>query len=218
MRVIDHGNDIVEFAGAIKDPHNIIQNMLALDEDEKIHPVMTPFEDWYEGFYDEEKKEFVYEWRKGKKKLVDFSEKTKKAYPEAHKTVSDLIVEPICTPFDECIEIYSGMVGVDYEPASRNLDIRVYDAGEGLSLHADLNYTIQNRYSFVIYLNDDYTGGELIFPEEDVTVFPEAGTIMAFPSLSEHEARAVVSGVKWHIPYFWYLGFGRVMCNKETAW
>jgi len=216
MRVIDHGNEIVEFAGFIKNPQNIIENLLALDEDESLHQVLTPFEEWKEGSHNENG-EFEYNVVKGRKKLVHW-DTAQHYYPEAAKVVKELVLDPICVPFDECIEIYSSIVDVKPEPASRNLDIRVYSPGEGLRPHGDINNRIQNQYSFVIYLNDDYTGGELTFVEEKVTISPEAGTIVAFPSLSVHEALPTIEGLKWHIPYFWYLGFGRVMCNKETAW
>jgi predicted 2-oxoglutarate/Fe(II)-dependent dioxygenase YbiX len=33
----------------------------------------------------------------------------------------------------------------------------------------------------VIYLNDDYEGGELIFPHRDVKIKPKAGTFIGFP-------------------------------------
>lgn len=214
MRVIEHGHDVVEFVGFIKSPQNIIENILALDEDETIHPIMSPFEEWKEGSHNEEG-EFEYNVVKGKKKLINLEPINVKGHEKAAKTVRDLVVDPICDPFDECIEIYSSIVGVDPEPASRNLDIRLYNAGEGLRPHGDINHTVQNKYSFVIYLNDDYTGGELDFLDRNITIKPEAGAILAFPSLHEHEALPTISGTKWHIPYFWYLGFGKVMCNKE---
>lgn len=214
MEIIDHGNDIVEFSQAIPDSNEVVKNILELDKNTSVYPVMSPFEDWSEGSHDDDGT-FVYRYLKGRKKLINW-EKAEINHPEAAKLVKNLVIDPICKPLDECIDIYSKMVGVPYEPASRNLDIRLYAEGHGLGPHGDINHAMQNEFSFVVYLNEDYEGGELHFNDKNITIRPKAGTIVAFRSLEIHEALDTISGEKWHIPYFWYLGMGSVMCNKET--
>ncbi len=214
MDIIDHGNDIIEFSEAIPNISTIIDNIYALDKDESVYPVMPPFEEWREGSHDENGK-FVYHLVKGKKKLAYMGEAAINN-PEAANIVREMVVDPICLPLDECVKLYAEKVGVAYEPASRNLDIRLYDTGMGLGPHGDINQDFQNEFSFVVYLNDDYEGGELRFNDKGITIKPKAGSVVGFRSLEVHESLPTTSGIKWHIPYFWYLGVGSVMCNKET--
>jgi predicted 2-oxoglutarate/Fe(II)-dependent dioxygenase YbiX len=49
----------------------------------------------------------------------------------------------------------------------------------------DLNMwekTLDRDLSVVYFLNDDYVGGELVFPDLALTIKPEAGTLICFPS------------------------------------
>jgi len=59
--------------------------------------------------------------------------------------------------------------------------------------------------SVVLYLNDDYVGGELFFREQGVKIKPEAGSIVIFPSVEPyyHESLPVESGIKYMAPGFW---------------
>jgi hypothetical protein len=51
----------------------------------------------------------------------------------------------------------------------------------------------------VIYLNDDYEGGELWFPYLDIKFKPQAGDIILFPStfIYAHSSLKVTSGTKY---------------------
>lgn len=55
--------------------------------------------------------------------------------------------------------------------------------------------------SMVIYLNDDYSGGELCFPRQEVTIKPEAGSLVVFPSYFTHvhESRDITQGIKYSV-------------------
>ena len=53
--------------------------------------------------------------------------------------------------------------------------------------------------STVIFLNDDFEGGEFVFPELKVRIRPEPGLLIAFPS-SEfylHGVEPVISGTRY---------------------
>ena len=73
--------------------------------------------------------------------------------------------------------------------------------------HVD-NYgqpNLQTLMSAVAYLNDDYEGGELHFPEQNVTIKPSAGSIVVFPSEAPfyHQSLPVTKGAKYMSPAFW---------------
>lgn len=51
--------------------------------------------------------------------------------------------------------------------------------------------------TFIIYLNDDYEGGELHFNEIGRSIKPKAGDLLAFPPLALHEGKTVTKGTKY---------------------
>jgi predicted 2-oxoglutarate/Fe(II)-dependent dioxygenase YbiX len=59
--------------------------------------------------------------------------------------------------------------------------------------------------SVLIYLNDDYEGGNIVFPNSKVSLKPEAGSMLFFPSnfLYVHEIEPILSGTKYSLPN-WY--------------
>jgi predicted 2-oxoglutarate/Fe(II)-dependent dioxygenase YbiX len=90
--------------------------------------------------------------------------------------------------------------------------IRKWYPGEYQDLHADgetaggwpgYNYIVD--YGSIIYLNDNYEGGELFFPKYDIFIKPKPGTLIFFPSTNmyAHGVTEVVSGVRYTSPHFW---------------
>lgn len=61
------------------------------------------------------------------------------------------------------------------------------------------------HYSSLIYLNEDYVGGELYFPEHDFSIKPEAGTLICFKGDEHtlHGVKKVESGIRYTISLFW---------------
>jgi predicted 2-oxoglutarate/Fe(II)-dependent dioxygenase YbiX len=86
------------------------------------------------------------------------------------------------------------------------LSISKYKTGASMGRHTDSNgLEGPQTISVVCYLNDDYQGGEIRFAEQDVTIKPEAGSIVVFPSKPPffHESMPVISGCKYISPGFW---------------
>lgn len=80
-----------------------------------------------------------------------------------------------------------------------------YTEGQFFSEHSDGGEFISRRLSMVIYLNDDYEGGEISFTKFRMTLKPKAGTLVLFPSTEEysHAAQPVVAGTKYALIGFW---------------
>ncbi|MCA6363264.1 MAG: 2OG-Fe(II) oxygenase [Bacteroidetes bacterium] len=53
----------------------------------------------------------------------------------------------------------------------------------------------ESRITFMIYLNDDFEGGETAFDE--VEIKPETGTALCFIHEQKHEGKPVLSGAKY---------------------
>lgn len=64
-----------------------------------------------------------------------------------------------------------------------------------------LSRVLERDVTILIYLNDNYEGGELVFPEWGVAFKPKQGTLIAFPSYIEfsHTVRPVTSGERYTI-------------------
>jgi predicted 2-oxoglutarate/Fe(II)-dependent dioxygenase YbiX len=61
--------------------------------------------------------------------------------------------------------------------------------------------TLERDLSLVYFLNDDFEGGELVFPDLDLKIKPQAGTLVCFPSDHHyvHGVNPVVSGHRFTI-------------------
>jgi predicted 2-oxoglutarate/Fe(II)-dependent dioxygenase YbiX len=60
-------------------------------------------------------------------------------------------------------------------------------------------------YTVIVYLNDDYDGGELYFKNFDIKIKPKAGSIVIFPSVKPyiHESLPVLTNRKMLITHYW---------------
>jgi hypothetical protein len=67
------------------------------------------------------------------------------------------------------------------------------------------NGTSHRKFSSLIYLNDQFSGGNLWFPNQDKEVVPKPNTLIIFPSTFEysHGVKQVTSGVRYSILEFW---------------
>jgi predicted 2-oxoglutarate/Fe(II)-dependent dioxygenase YbiX len=79
-----------------------------------------------------------------------------------------------------------------------------YSVGEKYDQHYDGGTESSRSISVLIYLNDDYEGGEIEFPFFNLKIKPKAGTLMLFPSnyAYSHIAHPVMSGTKYVIVTF----------------
>jgi predicted 2-oxoglutarate/Fe(II)-dependent dioxygenase YbiX len=57
----------------------------------------------------------------------------------------------------------------------------------------------------IFYFNDDYEGGELYFPLQDIKIKPKAGSAYFFPGDMNyvHGVTKVTSGIRFTCPFFW---------------
>jgi len=100
-------------------------------------------------------------------------------------------------------------------------DIVRYGVGQSLPYHQDWSvseWVIKHQLpvvhlSSVFYINDDYSGGELIFSStkqngygnDEISIKPKAGTIIFFDALRWHASTPVTSGFKYASTNFYTL-------------
>lgn len=62
-----------------------------------------------------------------------------------------------------------------------------------------------NKYVGILYLNGDYEGGELYFPEHDISIRPSAYSFISFPGGVEniHGVSEITKGTRYTMVSFW---------------
>lgn len=68
--------------------------------------------------------------------------------------------------------------------------------GVELKAHTDQDTDPSIRYATIIYINDNYNGGELFFTNKDIEIKPKSGSLIIFPGTKEfdHGVRHVKAG------------------------
>ena len=75
------------------------------------------------------------------------------------------------------------------------------------------NHTPQRDYTGLVYLNDNFTGGELVFPDRDVVIIPKPGLFVGFPSNHKfvHAVPNVLSGKRYSLPVWFTMDSAKAM-------
>jgi hypothetical protein len=109
-----------------------------------------------------------------------------------------------------CAKEYAKLYDIEDEPEiAKDFVLNKYAEGQEMGQHTDWNEDQKTlEYSFVIYLNDNYEGGEIYFGGQDIKLKPKAGSIILFPSKEPylHGSLKLISGRKIFIPHFWKNG------------
>ena len=98
--------------------------------------------------------------------------------------------------------------------APDNTELTRWQEGSEMSPHSDNSWpdgsieahpTSFRTWSGVYYINDDYGGGEIYFPELDWNFKPKADTLLMFPSTSRyiHGVNKVTGGTRYTVAC-WY--------------
>ena len=119
--------------------------------------------------------------------------------PKVRKLIASIqykVIVKCCKFFDEeCVypdhtDIVTWKSGMELKPHVDNMHI----------YNPDLKHNTPHRdYSSIIYLNDNYEGGNTIFPNQNYKTTPKAGKLIVFPSGSSHPhgVTEVTSGIRY---------------------
>lgn len=69
----------------------------------------------------------------------------------------------------------------------------------------------------LFYINDDYEGGELYFPNQNIKFKPKAGAAYFFPGDMNyiHGVTEIKSGIRYTVPFFWTIIEHKVKDSNE---
>ena len=117
----------------------------------------------------------------------------------------DPYYKEIKSAVERTIKLYSTQFELFSVQRMTDFRINKYDEGGYMSKHCDnIHHSHGQQYGFpqatvLLYLNDDYEGGE--FWVRDKSYKPEKGSAIIFPSnfMFPHEAGVVTKGTRWSI-------------------
>lgn len=113
---------------------------------------------------------------------------------DMHKSIYDIL--------KECVDDYCQYWGINVVYYEAFNFVKYSSPGQHFRIHADHGPAYNCTVSAVIYLNDNYEGGEISFPRLDNLVYkPKSGDIAIFPSnyIYEHASEPMISGDKYSV-------------------
>ena len=118
-----------------------------------------------------------------------------------YTTLSNLFLES----FAPIEADYKAKYGVDVR-THEQYSILKYGVGQNFVNHVDDYFEGPRRMSHVHYLNEEYTGGEIVFPRFDIVYKPKANESIFFPSgyVYNHSVNPVISGQRYAVVSWLY--------------
>lgn len=160
------------------------------------------------------------EWSTDKKTRNTQISPIEPVYPQVNELLH-YIVKNVINPFyqfeidsSEVPQLLSYEVGGHYKP---HID------GEGIWTAPDQTQiwrkTVDRDLSMVLYLNDDFEGGDFVFPDLKIRIRPEPGLLVCFPSnrFYKHGVEPVTKGRRFSmVTWMTVKGFESMetQCNK----
>lgn len=200
--ILDLG--LVYYKNIVKDPDKLIEKIESLDAkflNNKTKESQTSVRPWVPWINDNGSNEiFCYQ---------KFIPQTKHIFDwDVYKEEQRFISSELFGALDITLEHYSTEL---YPFAKKNIKSREntmhllkYNNAGHLPAHQDQGVSTR-VLSVLLYLNDDYEGGEIEFQHSKIKIKPEAGSILFFPSnfLYVHEVYPVTKGPRYSLPN-WY--------------
>lgn len=130
--------------------------------------------------------------------------------------------ETLREKFKEAIELV-----FDREVVANTSHAQKWDVGGFASPHSDNsdfdgtpNAFEINKYVGILYLNDDYEGGALYFPEHKIEFKPSAYSYICFPGGVEniHGVKEITEGTRYTMVSFWDFADAVYSDEKKAAW
>lgn len=179
---------IFYYENVLDNPQDIIDQINSIDSAITEDDVIEKWEDWKSSNDD-----YIFGQRK-------FSNPEK--YASSSEQVN-AIYDTLTSTLEVVGQHYANALNI---PLGKQAPISIskYYSGSGMGPHTDSSPIA--HLSAVLYLNDNYSGGELAFPNHGIVVKPSAGSIIVFPSVEPyvHDPKTVIAGEKYISPSFWF--------------
>jgi Rps23 Pro-64 3,4-dihydroxylase Tpa1-like proline 4-hydroxylase len=195
---------VIYYKNIIDDPKSVIDKIENLEQKRlEAESYKSEFvKPWQVWDYDNGNKEkTVFCWQKFLPKPEDI-QKTDLFYKEQFE-ISSILFDGLEKGLKHYFSIYP-YAEKNIKSREKTMHLLKYKESGFLPAHSD--HGISSRVlSALLYLNDDYEGGNIRFPHAGIDIKPEAGSLLFFPSnfVYVHEVDAVTSGTRYSLPN-WY--------------
>lgn len=195
--------EIVYFEDVFEDIDSILASIEKLS-----NKAVTDWDRWDTGDPDNSYGEVKFLMRRNLQTIED----------EGERAESLELINTLADGMAECAKIYASIFNIDevslryalgaLKHRGNTTGINKYYPDRQMGPHIDWNEgNADVEYTIVIYLNDQYDGGELEFvePELGIKIKPKAGSIVIFPSFMpyKHQSCHVSNGRKMLITHHW---------------
>ena len=195
--------DIWYWDNALSFPEHLKEFIDQIDKYPESYSRISKWENWTAS----NNKDLVY----GKTKTINKANLKKSTGSDLVDKKTLYIANSFLMAFQMCTDRYLASRNLDKDNYNLNLDsvtIKAWNEGQSMGPHFDGQDGNKDlAFSLVAYVNDDYEGGEISFPNHNITVKPKAGSLIMFPSQEPyiHEVKPIVSGTRYMSPAHVYI-------------
>lgn len=160
-----YGESIYYYESALISSNNLVEKIEKTDDGITATDCVSKWEPWVSSDMD-----YVF----GSKKTTH-----EKFYGTSSVLVKELysdIIDVLTTTVSHYAEVNGISMGT-----MAPISIAKYDAGKSMGPHTDTQTGA--HISAVLYINDNYNGGDIDFPNQEFNVKPTAGSVLVFPSV-----------------------------------
>jgi predicted 2-oxoglutarate/Fe(II)-dependent dioxygenase YbiX len=197
--ILDLG--LVYYKNAITNPSLIIDKINEVDErflKNEHQGAFTEVKAWSPWTYGD----MTFNWQKFFPEVKNINESD--YYYNEVKMVSEMLYSSLDNAFEHYSKILYPFASNNIKNREQTIHLLRYEKGGHLPAHQDQGLS-SRALSSVMYLNDNYSGGEIEFKHSNIKIKPEAGSIIFFPSnfLYVHEVYPITEGLRYSMPH-WY--------------
>lgn len=190
--------NIYYYTDALKDPQKILELIEEMDSVPESYATIMKWSTWNAS----NDQEFIY----GSSKIILWERESVTSNLDAD-IKSNYIISSIRKAYVDVANDFKNSKNISENILLDNvIGIKRYNVSTSMGQHADsYDGNTRLKYSMVLYYNDDYEGGEISFPNQNITIKPKAGSIIIFPSTEPyiHESLKIISGSKYMTASFW---------------
>lgn len=187
-------NDIWYYKNSLSYPEDLCVFIEDVDKDSRSFDKISPWSTWTAS----NNKEVTF----GFNKQINFLYKNSTGNERLDQKIK-YIENSFVMAFEFSLLNYLASHGLDqnhYELRFDLIPIRKWTAGSYMGPHCDTyDGNLDLAFSMIAYLNDDYEGGNISFPGQGVSIKPDAGSLIIFPSNEPylHQVNEIVSGERY---------------------
>lgn len=201
--VLDLG--LVYYTNVIKEPQKIIDAVEELENRwliDKPGPNQTSVKPWVPWTYGEGENMLTFNMQKFIPQVKDIP--ANDIYGEEQKFISSELFGALDITLDHYTKDLYPFAEKNIKSREHTMHLLKYEKTGHLPAHQDQGISTR-VLSVLLYLNDDYEGGEIEFRHSDLVIKPDPGSVLFFPSnfLYVHEVHPVTKGPRYALPN-WY--------------